>query len=109
MLRHVLLCGCLVGTLAATPALADSYKFTLYNHSKYAIVGFETYEDGKWSEWRDVGVDIDEHQTMDWNSSEGDCTVPFRIIYADIETEQYKVNWCKIKNIHVYNDRVTAD
>jgi len=46
---------------------------------------------------------------MDWNSSEGNCVVPFRIIYEEIQTEQYKVDWCKIKNIHVYNDRVTAD
>jgi hypothetical protein len=109
MLRYPLLCVGLIGTLAAGPAMAESYKFTLYNHSKYSIVGFATLENDKWSEWRNVGVEPDEHQVMDWNSNEGNCVVPFRIIYAEIETEQYKVDWCKINNIHVYNDRVTAD
>jgi hypothetical protein len=46
---------------------------------------------------------------MDWNSSAGDCTVQFRIIYKDIETEQYKVDWCKISHIRVHNDSFTAD
>jgi hypothetical protein len=46
---------------------------------------------------------------MDWNSDEGDCVVPFRIIYKDVETEQYKVDWCKISHIRVHNDSVTAD
>jgi hypothetical protein len=109
MLRYLLAGAALVGALGAQPALAESYKFTLYNHSKYAIVGFETFENGQWSEWKDVGVDQDEHQVMDWRSAEGSCNVPFRIIYEEVQTEQYTVNWCKIKNIHVYNDRVTAD
>jgi hypothetical protein len=89
----------LLGALFAAPALAESYKFTMHNESKYAITGFETYEGGKWSTWSGV----------DWNSSAGDCTVPFRIIYKDIETEQYKVDWCKISHIRVHDDSVTAD
>jgi len=40
MLRSLLLCVGLAGMLGAGPALAESYKFTLYNHSKYAISGF---------------------------------------------------------------------
>jgi len=43
-MRYLLLCGGLIGALAVGPAIADSYKFTLYNHSKYAIEGFQTYE-----------------------------------------------------------------
>jgi hypothetical protein len=109
MLRSLFLGVGLVGALAVAPAMAESYKFTLYNHSKYDIVGFQTLENGKWSKWDNVGVEQDEHQVMDWNSSAGNCVVPFRIIYEEVETEQYKVDWCKISNIHVYNDRVTAD
>jgi len=30
-------------------------------------------------------------------------------MYKDVETEEYKVNWCKISNIRVHNDSVTAD
>ena len=48
-------------------------------------------------------------QVMDRNSSEGDCNAPFRIIYKDIETEQYTVDWCKIRNVRVHDDSVTAD
>jgi hypothetical protein len=99
----------LLGALIAAPALAETYKFTLHNESKYPITGFQTYEDGKWSTWSDVGVEAGESQSMDWNSSEGDCVVPFRIIYKDVETEQYKVDWCKISNIRVHDDSVTAD
>ena len=109
MMRRVLLGVGLAVALAAAPATAETYKFTLYNHSKYPIIGFQTYENGKWDTWSNVGVDADEHQTMDWKSDEGDCVVPFRIIYRDVKTEQYEVDWCKIENIHVYNDRVTAN
>lgn len=99
----------LMATFASSPALAGSYKFELHNESKYEITGFQTFEDGKWSTWSGVSAAPGETQTMDWNSSEGDCVVPFRIIYKDVETEQYKVNWCKISNIRVHNDSVTAD
>jgi hypothetical protein len=37
----------LFGALNITPALADSYKFTMHHDSKYAITGFETSEDNK--------------------------------------------------------------
>ena len=99
----------LFGALVAGPALADSYKFQMHNESKYAITGFETYENGTWSTWS--GVDIAPGQTlgMDWQSNEGDCNVPFRIIYKDVQTEQYTVDWCKISNIRVHDDKVTAD
>jgi hypothetical protein len=109
MTPRVLLCLGLISAFLAGPALADSYKFKLQNDSQYAITGFQTYEDGKWSTWSGVDVPPGETQTMDWQSNEGDCVVPFRIIYKDVETEQYKVDWCKIRNIRVHDDSVTAD
>ncbi len=99
----------LLSALIATPALADSYKFLMHNELQYAITGFQTFEDGKWSTWSGVNIPPGETLTMDWNSSEGNCNVPFRIIYKDIETEQYTVDWCKISNIRVHDDKVTAD
>ena len=98
----------LLVALAATPALAGTYKFTLENDSKYEITGFQTFEDGKWSTWDNVSAAPGESQTMDWNTDSGDCVVPFRIIYKDVETEQYKVDWCKITTITVHDDKVTA-
>jgi hypothetical protein len=106
--RILMVLGLLAG-IGVTPALAASYKFELHNESKYEITGFQTFEDGKWSTWSDVNVAPGETQSMDWNSSEGDCVVPFRIVYKDVETEQYKVDWCKIGNIRVHDDSVTAD
>jgi hypothetical protein len=99
----------LLGALLGTPAMAGSYKFMMHNDSQYAITGFQTYEDGKWSTWSGVDIPPGESLSMDWNSDEGDCTVPFRIIYKDVDTEQYKVDWCKISNIRVHDDSVTAD
>ena len=99
----------LLGALMVAPAFAAAYKFMLHNELRYAITGFQTYEDDKWSTWSGVSVGPGESQQMDWNSSEGDCVVPFRIIYKDVETEQYKVDWCKIGNIRVHDDSVTAD
>jgi hypothetical protein len=109
MTPRVLLCLGLISAALASPALADSYKFTLHNESQYAITGFQTYENGKWSTWSGVEVGAGETQAMDWQSNEGDCVVPFRIVYKDVETEQYKVDWCKISNIRVHDDSVTAD
>ena len=99
----------LLGGLAATPAAAETYKFTMHNESQYAISGFETFEGGTWSKWTGVSVAPGESQSMDWNTDAGNCVVPFRIIYKDIETEQYKVDWCRISNIRVLDDKVTAD
>ena len=98
-----------LGIVAASPASAGTYKFAMHNESQYPITGFETFEDGKWSKWTGVSVGPGESQSMDWNTDAGDCVVPFRIIYKDIETEQYKVDWCKISNIRVHDDKVTAD
>jgi len=95
--------------LASTSASAETYKFTMHNESKYAISGFQTFEDGKWSTWSGVAVEPGESQSMDWNTDAGDCVVPFRIIYKEVQTEQYKVDWCKISNIRIHDDSVTAD
>ena len=99
----------MLGALGASPVLAASYKFMLHNDSQYPISGFQTFEDDKWSTWSGVDVPPGQSITMDWQSSSGYCSVPFRIIYKDVETEQYKVDWCKISNIRVHDDSVTAD
>jgi hypothetical protein len=92
----------------ASSALADSYKFRLINKTtQYTITGFQTYENGAWSTWSGVNLAPGEEQDMDWGSNEGKCVVPFRVIYAEIQTEQYQVDWCKVKNIMVSDTDVT--
>ena len=44
---------------------------------------------------------------MDWGSNEGKCVVPFRVVYAEIQTEQYQVDRCKVHNIIVSDSDVT--
>ena len=73
----------LTSACLAGPALADSYKFKLHNDSQYAITGFQTYEDGRWSTWSGVDVAPGETQVMDWQSDEGDCVAPFRVVQRD--------------------------
>ena len=94
----------------ASSAYADSYKFHLVNKTtKYTITGFQTYENDKWSTWSDVSLAPGDEQDMDWGSNEGKCVVPFRVIYAEIQTEQYQVDWCKVRNIIVSDTDVTYD
>ena len=109
MSYRLLTSAALLGALIATPTFAGAYKFTMHNNSQYPISGFETYEDGKWSKWTGVDLPPGSEQVMDWNTDKGDCNVPFRIIYKDVETEQYTVDWCKISHIRVNDDKVTAD
>jgi hypothetical protein len=95
--------------LLATGAFAgQTYKFHLVNNTtQYTITGFQTYEDGKWDTWSNVKLAPGAEVDMDWGSNEGDCVVPFRVIYAEVQTEQYKVDWCKVHNIIVTDNDVT--
>lgn len=96
--------------LVSQAANAADYKFHLYNKTtKYTIKGFQTYENDEWSTWSDVALAPGEDQEMNWGANTGKCTVPFRIMYEEIKTEQYSVDWCKVKNIYVTDDNVTYD
>ena len=96
-------------TLSLPASAAETYKFTLHNNSQYAISGFQTYENKTWTSWTGVKAGPGQEIDMDWNTDSGECKVPFRILYRDVETEQYTVDWCKISNIYVSDDKVTAD
>ena len=111
MISRFLTGSLMVSALLLTPALAEdeTYKFNLQNDSQYTITGFETFEDSKWSTWKVPDIEPGQMAEMDWKSSEGECNVPFRIIYKDVETEQYDVDWCEISNIRVEDDKVTAN
>ena len=106
MLRRALSAVLAASALAAAPCSAATYSFTLHNDSSYAINGFETKEDGAWSKWEGVKAGPGETQQMNWTSANAECNVPFRVIYKDVETEEYVIDWCKISNIHDENDKV---
>ena len=96
-------------SLLATAAFAaETYKFKIINNTtKYTITGFQTYEKGQWDNWNNVTLAPGETLDMDWGSNEGSCVVPFRVLYADVQTEQYQVDWCKVHNIIVTDTSVT--
>ena len=101
---------CLLFLLIMPATSAETYKFHLWNKTtQYTITGFQTYEKGQWDSWTDAGAAPGEDIDMNWGSNEGSCTVPFRILYAEIKTEQYSVDWCKVKNIYVTDTNVTYD
>ena len=111
-MQHVarLSLGLCLGVMASQTAGAADYAFTLYNNTtKYTITGFQTYENDTWTTWKNVGMAPGEKQQMNWGANTGYCTVPFRIMYEEINTEQYSVDWCKLKNIYVTDDNVTYD
>ena len=96
-----------LASFAAT-AMAADYKFHLINKTtKYPLTGFQTYENDKWSTWSGVSLAPGEETDMNWGANEGSCGVPFRVIYAEIQTEQYQVDWCKVHNITVTDTDVT--
>jgi hypothetical protein len=81
------LCVALSLVAFASSAFAESYKFHLANKTtKYTITGFQTYENDKWSTWSGVSLAPGEEQDMDWGSNEGKCVVPFRVVYAEIQS-----------------------
>ncbi len=107
--RKALFSAAVFAAVAAAPAVAEEYTFTLHNESEYKINGFQTFEDGKWSSWTSFSLAPGQSTPMNWNSDSGECKVPFRIIYKDAETEQYTIDWCKITQIHVKDDEVYGD
>jgi hypothetical protein len=77
-----------IGLIAvAATAMAADYKFQLLNKTtKYTITGFQTFEDGKWSTWSGVSLAPGEETSMNWGANEGQCVVPFRVIYAEVQS-----------------------
>jgi hypothetical protein len=106
--RLSLITALVIAALATTAMAAENYKFHLINKTtKYTITGFQTYENGTWSTWSGVNLAPGDETDMNWGANTGDCVVPFRVIYAEIQTEQYKVDWCKVHNIIVSDTDVT--
>ena len=100
--------GLVLAAGVAVTAMAADYKFHLINKTtQYTITGFQTFENGAWSSWTGVKLAPGEETDMNWGANEGKCVVPFRVIYAEIQTEQYQVDWCKVKNIIVTDTDVT--
>lgn len=101
---YTILIAALLGLAAIPSAMAgDSYKFNLHNKSSdYTIIGFYTYESGKWSKnWIDFTLKPGEEAEMDWGSDEGNCVVPFKVDWKGYEAEKFSVDFCKVHNLYM--------
>lgn len=94
-------------SFASLPAAAQSdYPFRLHNRSEgWTITSFQTFQEGGWSRnWLRGRIGAGESANMDWNSNAGDCTVRFRVTWADYGSEEFRADFCKLRNLYMLND-----
>ena len=99
-----------VGALAlAGAANAASWKFKVYNKSNTAAIEFRTQEDGEWSSnWITERIEPGDYFDMDFGTDKGDCTVRTQIRFTDGSYFDTNVDYCKISNLYIYENRCAA-
>lgn len=98
--------------LAISAASAQSdYPFKLHNRSQgWTISGFQTFQDGKWSQnWLNGSVKSGETASLDWNSNAGDCVLRFRVSWVDYDAQEFRTDFCKVKNLYMLNEGFRAE
>ncbi|MCY1644604.1 hypothetical protein [Methylorubrum sp. SL192] len=100
--------------LVALPslAMASDYAFKLHNRAEgYSIAGFYTYQNGRWSRnWIGGSINPGQSASLDWNSNDGDCVVPFRVKWRDYGADDFKLDWCKgVSNVYMKDKGFTYD
>ena len=100
-----------VGALAlAGAANAASWKFKVYNKSNTAAIEFRTQEDGEWSSnWITERIEPGDYFDMDFGNDKGDCTVRTQIRFTDGSYFDTNVDYCKISNLYIYENRLRGD
>ncbi len=103
----------LLGSIAGQgPAFAQSdYPFRLHNRSQgWTISGFQTYQDGQWSRnWLSNRVRAGEYTNMDWHSNAGSCVVRFRVSWVDYGAQEFRADFCKLRNLYMLNEGFRTD
>jgi hypothetical protein len=94
----------------AGSAEAGSWKFKVYNKSNTAAVEFRTQEDGEWSSnWITERIEPGDSFDMDFGTDQGDCTVRTQIRFTDGSYFDANVDYCKISNLYIYENRLRGD
>ncbi len=90
----------------ASASAASDYPFKLHNRSQgWTIIGFQTFQDGGWSRnWLDAPIAAGEVANMDWNSNAGDCSIRFRVTWADYGAQEHRADFCRLKNLIMLNE-----
>jgi hypothetical protein len=97
--------------LTAGPAAAgDHWKFAVENKSDHAAVEFRTRQDDEWSSnWISDRIEPGETFNMDFNTSEGSCTVRTQITFTDGSKFDADVNYCKVSKLYLYENKLRGE
>jgi hypothetical protein len=103
----VLVASLLVGNGAAA---GDHWKFLVKNKSDHAVLEFRTREDDEWSSnWIGERIEPGETFNMDFNTSEGSCTVRTQITFTDGSKFDANVDYCKVSTLYLYEDKLRGE
>jgi hypothetical protein len=111
-MRRPLLLALALSALAQTAAFAQSdFPFRLHNRSDgWTINGFYTFQEGQWSRnWLTQKIRAGQVANMDWNSNAGNCTVRFRVSWDDYGAQEFRADFCKLKNLYMLNEGFRTD
>ena len=97
----------MVGNAAAAD---DHWKFLIKNKSDHAVLEFRTREDDDWSSnWINNRIEPGDTFNMDFNTSEGSCTVRTQITFTDGSRFDANVDYCKISTLYLYEDKLRGE
>jgi hypothetical protein len=89
------------------PAFADSgsWKFDVINKGNTPVIEFRTQEDGEWSEnWIENRIEPGDNFELDFETSEGKCTVRTQIRFIDGSYFDADVDYCKANVLEIHPD-----
>ncbi len=100
-----------IAALVSVPSYAgEHWKFNVVNKSETAAVEFRTQEDGEWSKnWIADRIEPGDTFVMDFGTDKGDCTVRTQIHFTDGSSFDADVDYCKVSNLYIHEDKLTWD
>jgi hypothetical protein len=105
-----------VATLLAAPlslshtAGAAEWKFNVVNRGSHPALELRTQEEGEWSEnWLEKRLAPGASIVLDFETDEGKCTVRTQISFTDGSKFDANVNYCQVKTLVIYDDRLMGN
>jgi hypothetical protein len=92
------------------PASAAEWKFNVVNRGTHPALELRTQEEGEWSEnWLESRLEPGKSIVLDFETDEGECTVRTQITFTDGSKFDANVNYCQVKTLTIYDDRLTGN
>ena len=90
---------------ASANADSGSWKFNVVNKGNAPVVEFRTQEEGEWSEnWIENRIEPGDNFELDFETSEGKCTVRTQIRIVDGSYFDADLDYCKANLLEIQND-----